>query len=86
MSQKLIKVSKNLIKLKDKVKIIFVKDRPGHDIRYALNSNKIRNKLDWSPRTNFEQGIKLTFDWYNKNKAYYKSLSKRDIVKRLGKR
>ena len=85
VSQKLIKVSKNLIKLKDKVKIIFVKDRPGHDIRYALNSNKIKNKLGWSPRTNFEQGIKLTFDWYNKNKAYYKSLSKRDIVKRLGK-
>ena len=85
VSQKLIKVSKNLIKLKDKVKIIFVKDRPGHDIRYALNSNKIKNKLGWLPRTNFEQGIKLTFDWYNKNKAYYKSLSKKDIVKRLGK-
>ena len=85
MSQKLIKVSKNSIKLKDKVKIIFVKDRPGHDIRYALNSNKIKNKLGWLPRTNFEQGIKLTFDWYNKNKAYYKYLSKKDIVKRLGK-
>ena len=74
VSQKLIRVSKNSIKLKDKVKIIFVKDRPGHDIRYALNSNKIKNKLGWLPRTNFEQGIKLTFDWYNKNKAYYKSL------------
>ena len=86
VSQKLIKVSKNSIKLKDKVKIIFVKDRPGHDIRYALNSNKIKNKLGWLPRTNFEQGIKLTFDWYNKNKTYYKSLSKKDIVKRLGKR
>ena len=46
-----------------------MKDRPGHDVRYALNSNKIKNKLGWSPRTNFEQGIKLTFDWYNKNKA-----------------
>ena len=85
VSQKLIKVSKNSIKLKDKVKIIFVKDRPGHDIWYALNSNKIKNKLGWLPRTNFEQGIKLTFDWYNKNKAYYRSLSKKDIVKRLGK-
>ena len=86
VSKKLIKISKNYIKLKNKVKITFVKDRPGHDIRYALNSNKIKNKLGWSPRTNFEQGIKLTFDWYNKNKAYYKSLSKKDIVKRLGKR
>ena len=85
VSKKLIKVSKNLIKLKDGVKIIFVKDRPGHDIRYALNSNKIKNKLGWLPRTNFDHGIKLTFDWYNKNRNYYKSLSKKDIVKRLGK-
>ncbi len=85
VSQKLIKISKNSIKLKDKVKIIFVKDRPGHDIRYALNSNKIKNELGWSPKINFEQGIKLTFDWYNKNKNYYKSLSKKDIVTRLGK-
>ena len=85
VSKKLIKVSMNSIKLKNKVKIIFVKDRPGHDIRYALDSNKIKNKLGWSPRTNFEQGIKLTFDWYNNNRNYYKSLSKKDIVKRLGK-
>ena len=67
------------------VKILFVKDRPGHDVRYALNSNKIKNKLGWKPRTNFRQGIKLTFDWYFKNKNYYKSLSKKDIIKRLGK-
>tara|TARA_B100001564_G_scaffold355126_1_gene366893 strand:+ start:56 stop:1069 length:1014 start_codon:yes stop_codon:yes gene_type:complete len=85
VSKELIKVSKNKIKLGKKVKILFVKDRPGHDVRYALNSNKIRKKLKWFPRTNFRQGIKLTFDWYNKNKQYYKSLSKNDIVKRLGK-
>ena len=85
VSKELIKVSKNKIKLGKKVKILFVKDRPGHDVRYALNSNKIRKKLKWFPRTNFRQGIKLTFDWYNKNKHYYKSLSKNDIVKRLGK-
>ena len=85
VSKKLIKVSMNSIKIKDKVKIIFVKDRPGHDIRYALNSNKIKNKLGWSPRTNFEQGIKLTFDWYNNNRNYYKSLFKKDIIRRLGK-
>ncbi len=70
----------------NKGKVIFVKDRPGHDIRYALNSNKIKNKLGWSPRTNFRQGIKLTINWYYENKKYYKSLSKKDIVKRLGNR
>ena len=85
VSRKLISVSRKIIKLGKKVKIQFVKDRPGHDLRYALNSNKIKSELGWTPKTNFRQGIKLTFDWYNKNKNYYKSLSKKDILKRLGK-
>ena len=80
----LIKVSKKLGSLGKNVKINFVKDRPGHDIRYALNSNKIKDKLRWKPKTNFEKGIKLTFDWYNDNKKYFKSISKKDIIKRLG--
>ena len=83
--KKLITVSKKIINIGKKVKITFVKDRPGHDIRYALNSNKIKKNLGWYPKTNFKKGIKLTFDWYNNNKSYYKSLSKKDIVKRLGK-
>jgi|TARA_B100000902_G_C27175794_1_gene846257 dTDP-glucose 4,6-dehydratase len=85
VSKELINISKKNFKIGKKVKILFVKDRPGHDIRYALNSNKIKSKLGWSPRTNFRQGIKLTFDWYYKNRTYYKSLSKKDIVKRIGK-
>ena len=84
VSKELINVSKNKIKIGKKVKIIFVKDRPGHDVRYALNSNKIKKKLGWYPKTNFRQGINLTFDWYNKNKNYYKTLSKNDFIKRLG--
>jgi dTDP-glucose 4,6-dehydratase len=80
----LIKVSKDLYSQGKNVKINFVKDRPGHDVRYALNSNKIKEKLKWKPKTNFEKGIKLTFDWYNNNKKYYKSISKKDIIKRLG--
>ena len=84
--KKLITVSKKIINIGKKVKITFVKDRPGHDIRYALNSNKIKKDLGWYPKTNFKKGIKLTFDWYNNNKSYYKSLSKKDIVKRLGKK
>ncbi len=83
---KLIKVSKKLTKIGKKVKITFVKDRPGHDIRYALNSNKIKNRLNWFPKTTFEKGIRLTFNWYNDNKIYYSSLSKKDITKRLGKK
>jgi dTDP-glucose 4,6-dehydratase len=88
-----LQVTKNLLKVSsrknhpgNKVKIIFVKDRPGHDLRYALNSNKIKKNLNWYPQTSFKEGIKLTFNWYNENKNYYKSLSKKDIVKRLGKK
>jgi len=81
----LIKISKNLYSLNKKVQINFIKDRPGHDVRYALNSNKIKKKLQWKPKTNFKKGIRLTFEWYKNNQEYYKSLSKKDIVKRLGK-
>ena len=83
--KKILNISKNKIKLGKKTKISFIKDRPGHDLRYALNSNKIKNKLGWYPKTNFRQGIKLTFDWYFNNKKYFKSLHKKDILKRLGK-
>ena len=80
----LLNISKKLINLGNKVKINFVMDRPGHDIRYALNSYKIRKELNWKPKISFAKGIKLTFNWYNDNKKYYKTLSKKDILKRLG--
>ncbi len=86
VTKELLKNSKKIIPLGKKVKIDFIKDRPGHDIRYALNSNKIKKKLKWRPKTNFSKGIQLTINWYFENKSYYKSLSKKDIIKRLGKR
>jgi dTDP-glucose 4,6-dehydratase len=85
VSKELIIQSKSMVDIGKKVKILFVKDRPGHDIRYALNSNKIKKKLGWYPKTNFKKGIKLTLEWYFKNKQYFKSLKKDDIIKRLGK-
>ena len=85
VTKELLKNSRKSIRLGNKVKINFVKDRPGHDIRYALNSNKIKKKLGWRPKTSFSKGIKLTLNWYLKNKSYYKSLSKKDINNRLGK-
>ena len=82
--RKLIQTSKKLIKLGKKVKISFVKDRPGHDIRYALNSNKIKKKMKWNAKTSFEKGILETFIWYLENQNYYKQISKKDIKNRLG--
>ena len=81
----LLKYSKKIFKIRNKTKIIFVKDRPGHDLRYALNSNKLKKELRWYPKTSFEKGVRLTLNWYLKNKSYYKLLSKKDISNRLGK-
>jgi dTDP-glucose 4,6-dehydratase len=81
----LLKIAKKNIKIGKKVKIKFIKDRPGHDKRYALDSSKLIKKLKWKPKTNFLDGINKTFMWYLGNKKYYRSLNKKDIVKRLGK-
>lgn len=45
-------------------KIVFVKDRPGHDVCYSLNSSKIRKKTKWKPKNSFDLGIKKTVEWY----------------------
>mgnify|MGYP001271836115 FL=1 len=84
ISKKLIKIAKSKIKLRKNVKIEFVKDRPGHDVRYALNSRKIIKELKWKPKTNFNSGLKKTFEWYLNNIQYFKSVNKGDIVRRLG--
>ena len=47
-----------------KQQIAFVKDRPGHDLRYAVDCNKIKTTLGWEPQTNFESGINKTIKWY----------------------
>jgi dTDP-glucose 4,6-dehydratase len=84
--KKILNLAKKSTNLGKKVKIIFVKDRPAHDKRYALDSDKINKKVKWFPKIKFEKGIKLTFEWYKNNKDYYKSFSKKDIVMRLGKK
>tara|TARA_B100000787_G_scaffold63338_1_gene46510 strand:+ start:163 stop:1182 length:1020 start_codon:yes stop_codon:yes gene_type:complete len=82
--KKLINVaSKNKISGKN-IKIKFVKDRPGHDIRYALNSTKLKKELKWTTKTSLNEGIKKTFQWYFYNKKYYQSIKQGDINKRLG--
>tara|TARA_B100000795_G_scaffold26234_1_gene17440 strand:+ start:210 stop:1229 length:1020 start_codon:yes stop_codon:yes gene_type:complete len=80
----LIKIAKKTVAIGSNVKIEFVKDRPGHDIRYALDSKKIMKKLNWKTNVKFEEGLKKTFLWYLNNENYYKSISKKDIIKRLG--
>ena len=84
--KKLIHISKSKIKLGKKVKIQFVKDRPGHDKRYALNSSKLMKELNWKPKTKFFDGLKKTVNWYINNLKYYSSIKKSDIHRRIGLR
>ena len=81
----LIKTAKMHINLGRNVKIKYIKDRPGHDLRYAINSNKIKKKLGWKSKTNFMKGLNKTFLWYFNNQKYFSNLNKKDIIKRLGK-
>ena len=83
--KKLLKIAKKHIKLGNKVKIKFIPDRPGHDFRYAINSNKIKKDIGWKSKTNLNVGLKKTLIWYKDNKSYFSKLNKKDIVKRLGK-
>ena len=65
--------------------ITFVKDRPGHDFRYAINAKKIQNELGWFPRESFETGIKKTVEWYLENKSWWKKIQdERYNQERLG--
>src|SRR5690625_1217100 len=50
--------------------ITFVKDRPGHDLRYAIDASKIKEDLRWEPSVNFEEGLELTIEWYMENKKW----------------
>ena len=54
--------------------ITYVKDRPGHDVRYAIDASKIKNSLGWEPVDNFESGLKKTIQWYLKNKTWLEKI------------
>ena len=55
--------------------ITYVKDRPGHDLRYAIDANKINSELGWSPSVTFEQGLETTIDWYLENQAWLNNVT-----------
>ena len=85
LTKKLLKIAKNKsLKIGKKVKIIFVKDRPGHDFRYALNSNKILKKLRWKTKISLHEGLSQTLDWYINNKSFFNSVPKKLHIDRLG--
>ena len=73
----------NLEKNTSKKLIRFVKDRPGHDFRYAIDSKKIQKSLNWKPKYNFDEALSETIDWYLNNKKWLNKIkiSKSDDIK-----
>lgn len=55
--------------------ITYVKDRAGHDLRYAIDSSKLQNELGWKPSLQFEEGLEKTVDWYLKNEGWLKNVT-----------
>lgn len=61
--------------------ITYVKDRPGHDLRYAIDASKINKELGWTPSVTFEQGLERTVDWYLDNEIWLKNVTSGDYAK-----
>ena len=55
--------------------IEFVTDRPGHDLRYAIDSSKLQAELDWRPTVTFEEGLARTVDWYLANETWWRPIA-----------
>ena len=85
IAKKLLYIAKNEFSiLNSKSLIKFVKDRPGHDFRYALDNKKIFKNLKWKAKVTLYKGLSQTFNWYINNKAFFNSISKKLYIDRLG--
>jgi dTDP-glucose 4,6-dehydratase len=75
-----LEVVNGILDIMDKKDLIaFVEDRPGHDVRYSLDSSKIR-KLGWKPKYGFSEGLKETVEWYLKNEWLWKPLADEKVL------
>jgi len=71
-----LKLTKKILKLmgRSEEMIEYVADRPGHDLRYAMDFTKARKELGWEPAVKFDEGLKLTIEWYENNQAWWKNI------------
>ncbi len=81
-----IKITRELLTIlgKDESMLEFVTDRPGHDLRYAIDAGKIERTLKWSPVETFESGIKKTIEWYMNNRMWCERVMQKYRGERLG--
>jgi len=77
-----IQIVKKVLEIMDKPEdlIEFVDDRPGHDLRYSLDSSKIRNELRWAPKYSFEEALEETVNWYLNNEEWWRPLATDKIL------
>lgn len=73
-------VAKKILQIMGKPESLmtFVKDRPGHDLRYPIESKKIRQELGWKPEAGFEEGLQRTIDWYKNNEQWWRPLKEKN--------
>lgn len=78
-----IEITKQLLILtgRDESSIEYVKDRPGHDRRYAINSQKLRTELGWAPQVSFEEGLAKTVEWYKNHRAWWEPIRTGEYLK-----
>lgn len=78
-----LEITKKIIELmkKDESSIEYIKDRPGHDRRYAIDFSKIKNEFGWEPKVTFEEGLKATIEWYKNNESWWKNIKSGDYQK-----
>ena len=62
----------------DESMIEYVKDRPGHDLRYAIDFSKTKNELGWQPEIDFDKGFEETIEWYKNNESWWKNIKSGD--------
>lgn len=76
-------ITDKILKLmgKDESLIEFVKDRPGHDRRYAIDFSKIKKELGWEPKVTFDEGLQKTIDWYKNNEDWWKKIKSGEYKK-----
>ena len=76
-----ITIVKKILSLMNKSEdlIEFVEDRPGHDFRYSMDSQKMKKELNWQTKVNFEEGIKKTVDWYLSNREWWENIVKNSL-------
>jgi len=76
-------LTRQILKLMNKgdEMIEFVKDRPGHDKRYAIDFSKIKKELGWVPKVSFEEGLKRTINWYVNNESWWKNIKSGEYQK-----